>query len=268
MTCWDVAVNLAVDQKHWNFRRGDHCHRRDLFQVESIFPTGIEKSDLDNGPQECSSQPWAGVKELSHAIEANLPKIRERRLSNHRAEHRIAAYRLQELGSTHGLAETEDAPGVQVCLKPASPVSYVSTFKQTIGCDCTVALSVRSGIGHQHGVAVIEKQLGIADHADTVVAESVQHEDHAAVVGAGLYQPRFQEQIVFCSDGNIPEIRSGAASEFLRVAYRSGIQEAALRMQSHFGYFDARDGTKDSIEQQSRNYETQATVHRSSLSTL
>src|SRR6266404_4775277 len=115
MTHRDVAVNLSVDQENRNFRRGNRGHRRDLFKVEPIFPAGIKKSDFDNGSQECSPKPWSGMKELPHAIIADFSKIGERRLRSHRAEERIAAKRLQELSSTHGFAETEDALRMLVC---------------------------------------------------------------------------------------------------------------------------------------------------------
>ncbi len=44
---WDVAVDLAVDEKDGGRRCGDGIFRRNLLHVEVVFQAGAEEGDFD-----------------------------------------------------------------------------------------------------------------------------------------------------------------------------------------------------------------------------
>ena len=44
---WNVAVDIAVNEKDWNAGRGGGIFGRDLIHVEVIFPAGAKKCDFD-----------------------------------------------------------------------------------------------------------------------------------------------------------------------------------------------------------------------------
>jgi hypothetical protein len=133
----------------------------------------IGERGFDGGTKQCSSQPWAGVEELTHAVAGDLVKLGEWGLGDDGAEIWFHCHGLQELGGAHGFSERIDATRVQIPGKPFEPIANVVALKQAAGGDRSLARAVRAGIRLKDGVVVVQEQLSVAGHADTVVAQAV-----------------------------------------------------------------------------------------------
>jgi len=105
----NVAVDLAVDEKNWNFGRCDGVLGRKCRQVEVVLPTRSKKRDFDQRAENCASDPRAEVEGLSHAIVGDLAERGERRFDGYGAEVWVRVEGLEELRGAHGFGKGEDA---------------------------------------------------------------------------------------------------------------------------------------------------------------
>src|ERR1035437_9663307 len=86
MTHGDVAIALPMNQKDGNLGCGDSVFGRDLFEVQLVLPSSVNKCKLDNRAQPRASEPWASVEELADAVVADLAEACEGRFSGDGAE--------------------------------------------------------------------------------------------------------------------------------------------------------------------------------------
>ena len=104
----NVAVDLAVDEKNRNSCRCDGVLGRKCRQVEVVLPTRSKKRDFDQRAENCSSDPRAEVKGLSHAIVGDLSERGERRFDGDGAEVWVRVEGLEKLRGAHRFGEGED----------------------------------------------------------------------------------------------------------------------------------------------------------------
>jgi hypothetical protein len=202
---WNIAVDLAVDEKDWDAGRGGGIFGRDLIHVEVVFPTGAEEGDFDERTQHDASHPGAEVEGLSHAVIGDLAEIGERGLDGDGAEIGVGVEGLQELGGTHGFGEGEDAAGI-LCLEEIEPLMDVVALEQAVGGNQSSAGTVGAGVGEEDGESADEEQLSESEHADAVVAEAVEQKDCVSVRVMRPNFPGAERDVVGSGDGCVGEV--------------------------------------------------------------
>jgi hypothetical protein len=65
---------------------------------------------------------------------------------------------------------------------------------------------VSASIRQQDGESVGEEKLGVSDHAEAVVAETVEQEDGVAVGVVGMDEPGTESGVVGSGDGDVGEV--------------------------------------------------------------
>jgi hypothetical protein len=209
----DVAIDLAVDQKDRDSRRGDYIFWGDLLHVEPVFPAYIKKSKFDNRTKNSASKPRTEMKRLTHAIVCNLAKAGERRFGGHGAEVGFNHEGLQEFGGSHGFAEAEDAMRVILRKKEIEPLLDVVAFEKAVGGEFASAGAVGARVGEKNRETSREKKLRVSGHSEAVVGEAVQKNYSVAMGVTRLDCPSPQRCAVWCADGHIGEIGIEAASD-------------------------------------------------------
>ena len=116
---------------------------------------------------------------MSHTVVGDLAKIGEGRFGGYGAEVRMSVERLEELRGAHGFAEGVDA--VRMILRwlnlgfeKVGPLVNIVAFEEAVGGESAVAHAVSAGVGEKDGESVGEEELGVSEHAETVVAEAVE----------------------------------------------------------------------------------------------
>src|SRR5205823_655423 len=74
MAAGDVAVHCTLYEQHWYMGVRNSIFRRGLRQVHVILDSSDQQRDLNDGTQDCSSDPIAGAEALAHAVVGDLAK--------------------------------------------------------------------------------------------------------------------------------------------------------------------------------------------------
>jgi len=142
------------------------------------------------------------VELLTHAVVRNFSKAGERRLRDHGTETWLNLEGLQELCSSHGLSQSENAVRALVGFEPLEPAAYVVTLEQAIGSVNSAAYAMSAGVGHQNTVAMVKENLRVTDCAQTIVAEPMEQNDRIAIPVPRVNVPGTQRRVIERADLN------------------------------------------------------------------
>jgi hypothetical protein len=168
----NIAILLAVDQEDGNVARGRSSLWRDFRQIHVVVPASIGERNFDDRKQDGSAEPRASMKVLANAIVGNLAERRKRGLRSYSAEARLVLQGSQQLCGSHRLAKCKDASGMLLRIEPLVPAAYVLRFQESVCRREAAAIAVRTGIRKENCKTVAEEQFCIANHADSVIAQS------------------------------------------------------------------------------------------------
>lgn len=254
----NVAVDLAVDQKDGDLRSCDGLFRRNLLQMEVVFPAGAEECGFDQRTENDSSEPRSEMERLAHAVEGDFVKVGERGFGYYGAEGRAGIERLQKLRGAHGFSEAEDAAGVgfggtsavwRLRIQEVEPLVDVIALEQAVSGERAVAGAVGAGVWHEDVVAVSEQELGIAGHADAVVAETVEEDDGISIGLARMDEPGAEGDGVGSGDGYGGEIGVEGVGGIGHRRFFFLCERSASGVQNSVGEPNAGDGAEGKIQQ-------------------
>lgn len=129
------------------------------------------------------------MKRLAHAVVCDFAKIGEGGLGDYGAQLGMRVERLQQLRGSHGFAKAKDALGVYGAIEEVQPLMNVVSFEDAVGGQLASAGTVCAGIGEKYGVPVCEKKVGISDHTEAIVAETVKHNRGVSACIVWLQKP-------------------------------------------------------------------------------
>lgn len=246
----DIAVDLAVNEKDRDVCMRDGIFGGNLLHVEVILPAGAKEGDLDKRAEEGASDPGAEVEGLSHAVAGDLAESDEGRFGGDGAEIRMSVEGLEELRGAHGFAEGVDATGMTLRSQKIDPLVNVIAFYEAVGGEGAIAGTVGAGVGEKDGEAVGEEELGVAGHADAVVAETVEKKDGVAVLCARADEPGAECLAVRGGEGGVGEggvdllgLVAGICDFVLSERTAGGVEGAVSQV-------DAADGAERYVEEE------------------
>jgi hypothetical protein len=253
----NVSIDLAVNQEYGDWRGRDPIFRRDLLQIEPVFPAGPQKCGFDEWTEKRTPEPRshrrAEMKRLSHAVVSDFVKIRKRGFSDDGAEMRTGSERLQKLRGAHGFSQAEDAARMILRRQQVEPLPNVVALEQTVGGERAAAGALRAGVGEEDAVAVSEQQVRVSGHADAVVAEAVKEDDGISVSVPRMDGPGTEHDRVGRGDGNVLQIGVEGVGGFDHGGFIFERERTTRRVQCAVGDPDSSDGAEGEIENDGEN---------------
>src|SRR4051794_31211401 len=134
----------------------------------------IKKAHFNGRPKECSPKPRPGMKRLSEPRVCDFAKRREWRFRHHGTESRLFRQRLQNLGRSHRLAESENAIGMMVSFEPVNPAMNVVGFFQSVSRQITSTVAMRASVRKKDGIVISYQPASISGNTQSVVANPVK----------------------------------------------------------------------------------------------
>ncbi len=228
MTAGQGGIGRIADQEHWEGAFRDGSNGRDLRGGETGEGLSAPEEQPGTGSEESFAEP--GIFLQARVVVGSFAKAGEGGFGDDRLDAGVDSGGLQGDARAHGFAEGEDVGGMLGSDEGVEDGAGVLAFEPAVGGDGSIALAVGAGIHEDDGVACVQQDLGLIDHADAVIGDAVKRENPVAVGVSGANFPSAQSDAIASGDCEVFEVGAGRLETQIGLMDQVGSEQAALRM--------------------------------------